>query len=136
MPNTLITLGLIPAIRELISEISITSDLKINFQSDPNFKGLNEDQTINLYRIIQEALLTILKDAQASMVDVNLTLEDGNSKAIYIKDNGVGMSASKIKNLNGIGWKNIYSRVALLMGKIDVTSKTNEGTQIAIRLAH
>ncbi len=133
MPNTLIKLGLVPAVQELITEISTNSDLKIILKNDDGFKGLNEEQTIHLYRIIQEALVNIIKYAKASLVHINLLIENG-APAVYVIDDGVGMESALVKNLNGIGWKNIYSRVALLMGKINVTSKPNRGTHIAIHL--
>jgi len=133
MPNTLITLGLAPAVKELIGKINKNSDLKVQLNIDQNFMDLNEDQTINLYRIIQEALVNIIKYAKASLVNIDFNME-GDKAAVYIKDDGVGIDAVKIKNLNGIGWKNIFSRVSLLMGKINITSKPNKGTKIAIHL--
>ncbi len=133
MPNTLIMLGLVPAVRELISEISVEYSPKIELKSDLESEKLNEDQVITLYRIIQEALSNILKHAEATLVNIRLETKNGMT-SLYIQDNGKGMNILKINNNNGMGWKNIYSRVALLSGKINVTSRPNHGTSITIHL--
>jgi len=132
MPNTLITLGLVPAVKELITEIGVNDKLKIQLKNNADFKKLNDNQSITIYRIIQEILSNIATYAKASLVQIDLLNEDGRT-AVYIKDNGIGMDTTKIKSMNDVGWKNIYSLVALLMGKIDITSKENQGTKIAIR---
>ncbi len=133
MPNTLIMLGLVPAVRELISEISTEDSPKIELDSDIEPKKLNEDQAIALYRIIQEAIANILKHAKATLVNIRLENKNGTT-SLYIKDNGKGMDISKINNNSGMGWKNIYSRVALLPGKINIQSQPDHGTSITIHL--
>ncbi|CAZ97196.1 tetratricopeptide repeat-containing sensor histidine kinase [Zobellia galactanivorans] len=131
MPNTLITLGLIPAIRELIDEMSVAQNLKITFSDFGNFEELEDTQTIALYRIIQEALSNIIKHAQASKVVISLNCEK-NELLLSIKDNGIGINTSKIGNVGGIGWKNILSRVAILTGEADLKSAPGKGTHLFI----
>ncbi len=133
MPNTLITLGLVPALKELIEEINLDDSLEIQFKNNDDFKGLTDDQAINLYRIVQEALVNIIKYAKASIVHIDLLKKEGTA-SIHIVDNGVGMNTTEIASLEGIGWKNIASRVAILSGKIKVSSPAHKGTSIAVHL--
>ena len=51
-----------------------------------------------------------------------------------ISDDGKGMDVSKIKESKGIGWKNIYSRVSMLNGKIEIISEIGKGTKLFIDL--
>jgi len=132
MPNTLITLGLVPALKELITEINTADSLKIEFKSNADFKELNETQSINVFRIIQEALANTIKHAKASLINIDLIRKDTNA-SISIKDNGIGIHPSKIDNSEGIGWKNIISRVSLLAGDIDINSQPDKGTSITIQ---
>ncbi|SIT15956.1 Histidine kinase-, DNA gyrase B-, and HSP90-like ATPase [Zobellia uliginosa] len=131
MPNTLITLGLIPAIRELIDEMSVAQNLKITFSDFGNFEELEDNQAIALYRIIQEALSNIIKHAQATKVVISLNCEK-NELLLSIKDNGIGINTSKIDSVGGIGWKNILSRVAILTGEADLKSAPGKGTHLFI----
>ena len=132
MPNTLITLGLVPAIRELVDEINVYPNLKITFSDFGNFKGLNESKAIALYRIIQEALSNIIKHAQAT--DVVISLKKDKSKLLLsIKDDGVGLNTAEINKVSGIGWKNILSRAAIITGEVDLKSEPGKGTHLLIR---
>ncbi|MEM9685827.1 MAG: sensor histidine kinase, partial [Bacteroidota bacterium] len=133
MPNILIRLGLIPAIRELISDIATEGSQEIQLEHNNDFNTLDDGQSINLYRIIQEALVNIIKHAEATLVTISLE-QHQDTLSLYIKDNGKGMKVSKMDNHDGMGWKNIYSRAALLSAKIDVTSAHGKGTSIALQL--
>ncbi|MDB4292453.1 histidine kinase [Maribacter sp.] len=133
MPDTLIKLGLVPAIRELITELAVENILTIELQAEEPIGNLSEDQNINLYRIIQEILSNTIKHAQATLVDV--ILENKNKHlALRIIDNGKGMDPKKIDLSKGMGWRNIVSRVTLISAKMDVKSKPNLGTTISIIL--
>jgi len=133
MPNTLITLGIMPALKELITDMNADGSLEIELKNQADLNSLNEIQTINLFRIIQESLVNVIKHAKASLVTINFLNEKGMTR-VKIKDNGIGMSSSAIKNLKGIGWKNIISRVAVLSGDIDVVSQPNQGTSITVSI--
>ena len=58
---------------------------------------------------------------------------------ITVEDNGRGFDAAKIAhtggidpNVEGVGLKNIRSRVAFLNGELDISSRPGEGTLIAL----
>ena len=133
MPDTLIKLGLVPAIRELITELTVENILTIELQAEEPVQNLSENQSINLYRIVQEILSNTIKHAQATLVDV--ILENKNKHfAMRITDNGKGMDLKKIDLSRGMGWKNIVSRATLISAKMDVKSKPDHGTTISILL--
>jgi signal transduction histidine kinase len=49
-----------------------------------------------------------------------------------IEDNGKGFDTSSVENFEGIGLKNIRSRVAFLKGTVDFSSNIGQGTLVAI----
>ncbi|MGB1231006.1 MAG: sensor histidine kinase, partial [Winogradskyella sp.] len=88
---------------------------------------------INLYRILQEGLQNIIKHAQAKQVVLDFSVIQ-NQLVMKLTDNGVGFSTTE--NSNGIGTKNITSRVKDINGTIDITSKKGKGTTIHISVPY
>ncbi len=134
MPQLLINKGLVDAVKELIKSINSKNTLKIHFETAANIKNhTDESQNIALYRIVQESLSNIIKHANATEVIIKLSEKKG-ILSLSIQDNGSGMDISKVKHAPGMGWKNIYSRVAMMLGTINVTSSPDKGTYIAIEI--
>jgi two-component sensor histidine kinase len=75
---------------------------EITFESGPyaDFE-LNPVQTINLYRIIQEAINNAVKYAEASMITVQIK-GTGTEIEILVSDDGIGMDMSLPKYGTGI----------------------------------
>ncbi len=119
---------------ELIKSHSNMAHFKDQLTSDKNinWKNINDNLNINLYRIIQEALQNITKHAKATEVKINFSLNN-NKLILTIQDNGVGFNVKKAKN--GIGLKNIRSRVQKLNGKLTISSIISKGTTKIISIA-
>jgi two-component system, NarL family, sensor kinase len=113
MPNALLRSGLSSAVREFVNKLSSTNTLKI----DLHIVGLNErlDGSIEtvLYRVIQECVSNIIKHAQASHIHIQLIKHDRHLN-LLIEDNGKGFDTQQIDSFEGIGLKNIVSRVMYL----------------------
>lgn len=129
-PNVLLKSGLTDAVKDFISKID-SRKLKINLETF----GLNErlDQNIEtvLYRVVQESVNNVIKHAQANSLDIQLH-KDEEGINVMIEDNGKGFDTSKTENFNGLGLKNIVSRVSYLKGTVDFSSKPGNGTLVAI----
>ncbi|RZL47786.1 MAG: tetratricopeptide repeat protein [Pedobacter sp.] len=131
-PNVLLKSGLATAIRDFISKIDARK-LKINLET----VGLNErlDQNVEtvLYRVIQETVNNVIKHAEANSLDIQLTKDEDGINAM-IEDNGKGFDASQLEKFEGIGLKNIRSRVEYLKGNVDFSSTPGAGTLVAIHI--
>lgn len=89
-PHSLDQLGLIPAVKHLVSSLNKThQDVSITFASSDISNRLLPIFEINLYRIIQEALHNALKYSQATLIEVILYKEDGEL-VLIIQDDGIG----------------------------------------------
>jgi two-component system, NarL family, sensor kinase len=135
MPATLIDEGLIAATNELIATISNNKNIFIVFEAPQTIENLDDSKAFALFRILQETLSNIIKHAEATEVVVKI-IKNSHSLSLIVSDNGKGMDISKINDYAGMGWKNIYSRVATMLGEINVKSNPNLGTQITIDIGY
>jgi two-component system, NarL family, sensor kinase len=86
-----------------------------------------------VYRIVQELVNNMVKHSEASHGLVQLTKSE-NTLLIDVEDNGKGMDPDKTKKGDGIGWKNIMSRVEYLKGKLSIDTGSGKGTSIHIEV--
>lgn len=130
MPGVLIRLGLLSSLRELVRKINASKQLTINF--DANFDARIDELTeVAIYRIVQEVLNNIIKHSQAKNVSLALK-KNGADFFMQIIDDGIGFDTSLIVKSEGVGWKNIYSRSAMLNGTVDIISAPFEGMTVKI----
>ncbi|QEC67389.1 tetratricopeptide repeat protein [Panacibacter ginsenosidivorans] len=132
MPNALLKAGLAAAVRTFIDKID-KHVIKINLYTE----GLNEriDSNIEtvLYRVVQECVNNVIKHANASLLDISL-IKDNDGISVTIEDNGKGFDTSGITEFEGIGLKNIKSRIDFLKGTIEWNSAPGGGTLVAMHI--
>lgn len=132
MPQVLLSKGLPEAVEELISKIN-SSILTIHFHSE----GFEERPAGNietiLYRVIQECVNNTLKHADAKHLDISL-LKDADSIRVSLEDDGRGFEKNKTDAEEGIGLKNIYSRIRFLKGDVDFDTAPGKGTSVVIHV--
>jgi len=133
-------LGLIPAIENLLDELTKRSNSKIQtkFSSNVNSFKLPDLLEINLYRIIQESLNNVLKHSGATKVEIQV-IEQPGQILFLISDNGIGINQSKLeKNKNeksGFGLVDMKERAELIGAKIQYLNKPERsGTTLEIIL--
>lgn len=122
-PYLLDKVGIVEAIKTHIHEFSNAKNLNITFKSDKYVK-VEKTKEVVLYRICLELLNNTIKYAEASSVIISIY--QTNNWVIFIyADNGKGFDFNKLENYNGIGLKNIESRVNSLNGSIDYSYKNH-----------
>lgn len=104
-------------------DVRIGSRIKENFILDPS-------RSLNLMRIIQEALNNAKKYAEATEVLILLQSID-DCIEIVIKDNGKGMDLDQEWN-KGNGLKNMHSRAKEMDAELDIISSIQNGTEIRL----
>ena len=100
-------------------------------------EGLDEKLDSNietvLYRVIQECVNNVIKHAEATTLDISV-VRDSNSISATIEDNGKGFDINDQEKIEGIGLKNILTRVNYLKGTIDFDSAPGRGTLVALHI--
>jgi len=108
------------------------SDTEFIYSIDERFEweDIQNIYKINLYRIIQEAILNIHKYSEASKVDVKIELLEKHILKLSIIDDGIGFDVSTVQK--GIGLTNIKERINSLKGHFEIKSKIGEGTELMV----
>jgi two-component system NarL family sensor kinase len=132
MPENLLKFGLEIALRDFCIDISTNTSLQVNYQSVGLADvQLEQSKSISIYRIVQELIHNSLKHASAQTALVQISKTD-EQIVVEVEDDGVGFNINELKQVKGIGWNNIQSRVDFLKGKLDVQSAPGKGTSIHI----
>ena len=141
-PPDLIKNNLINNILNLCSEFSAKSGIEFRFTvlDGTNTSFLTADESLNLYRIVQESLNNIFKHAHATEATVLLRNETGIEEKglyIFITDDGKGFDTSRediFSSKNHFGLTGMKKRAALIGAKLSIDSAVNEGTQVSIMI--
>jgi len=132
MPNALLKSSLSSAVKEFIDKID-SSKLKVNLYAEGLNERLDSNIEIVLYRVIQECVNNVIKHSGASMLDISL-IKDFEGIAVTIDDNGRGFDSSLLDKVDGIGLKNIKTRIEYLKGTIEIDAAPNKGTLVVIHV--
>ena len=117
-------LSLTEKIKEFFHRLEKEESFSLNISIQEEQKELTPLLALNLFRISQEALTNVLKYANATSVELQIT-----STSLTIQDDGQGFNLQTIKK--GYGLKNMESRVAEFNGTFSVSS-SNKGTKISV----
>lgn len=131
VPSTLNDMGLLNAIEDLMDNMTIHSDCRmqfIHFNFDEDRFG--NDFKLTLFRIIQEQLTNVAKHARAKEVVIHLECNEEGVR-IVISDDGVGFE--KNKKRKGIGISNIINRADMFGGEVIIDSHPGEGCSLEVQ---
>lgn len=129
-PSTLPLIGFKESVQGLVEECQSTSGLNISHQYY-NLPELSNDQSFQLYRILQEALKNIVQHAEAQTVEIQL-IGYPDQLVITVDDDGMGVDSAKM--VKGLGVSNMRSRVDSLNGTFELSSIPGQGTSILITI--
>jgi two-component system, NarL family, sensor kinase len=134
--NILKEFGLNEAIRHFLRKITEGTMLNSGTDLDDNYKTLNPDNDISIYRMVQELINNIIKYTKATELKISSTL-NGEELELEIFHNGDGLTQEQFETLRyqkqGLGLKNIQNRVILLKGNI-LFSREPGGYRIQIQI--
>ncbi|HTE12301.1 MAG TPA: PAS domain S-box protein [Chitinophagaceae bacterium] len=130
IPQSLDIIGLGHSINILIDDLSGIHPVKIAFEGKGiNKTHLGEKLQLNIFRIVQEQVNNILKHSSATRAFISL-IKDKDTICLLISDNGKGCDMNAKKE--GVGIRNIMSRVELNHGNLTIESKPGRGYKMKI----
>ncbi|WP_179376022.1 tetratricopeptide repeat-containing sensor histidine kinase [Winogradskyella wichelsiae] len=131
-PLSFSKIGFTSFLNDFIDQISTKSPIEIQtfFFPEEEIDQLPELLLADAYRIVQELINNILKHAEATHADVQLTKHEDHLN-IVINDNGKGFKKNKKQ---GIGLRNIKERLHKVEGDLDIDSSPGNGTSITINI--
>jgi signal transduction histidine kinase len=123
--------GLVPALRDLASQSGFPVRVVASPAStDPHLLG--PTATVEVFRIVQEALANAARHSGASQAVVSLACAS-DRLTIVISDEGKGFTRELLA-APGIGLAGMEERAAMLGGHLGVASEPDRGTQITVTL--
>lgn len=132
MPNALLKNNLDAAVRDFVNKLNNRS-LQVHVHTEGLEERLDSNTETVLYRVIQECVHNAIKHAGASTLDISL-IRDKDGISGTIEDNGKGFDASDKTKFEGIGLRNITTRIEYLKGTVDFDSSPGRGTVVAFHV--
>jgi signal transduction histidine kinase len=132
-PGILDDLGLIEAIESQSQEFQDRSGIPTSFDSTLDTIPLNREQSVVVFRIVQEALTNILRHANATRVDITAD-EQAGEFMLTIRDNGRGITDEAKSQPLSLGLLGMQERAHLAGGTIDIQGAAGRGTTINLRI--
>ncbi len=131
MPQTLEKFPLVKAVESFCSRISFYKKATFKISQSKNVPDLQQQLKIDLYRIIQEFISNAIKHGEARKISILFAFHNKHLK-IKLTDDGKGFNI-QLKS-QGMGMRNIKSRIKSHSGTIQISSKINEGTSYQISI--
>jgi signal transduction histidine kinase len=117
----------------LVGDTNRYASVDVKLHAHPDFEIADPDQSLHVFRIIQEALTNAVKHSQAKQVDIILDVQnDGEGcplRVATIRDNGVGLP-EKIRE-GGLGLRIMKNRASMAQVDLSIDS-TARGTTVKV----
>jgi two-component system sensor histidine kinase UhpB len=128
---TLGTKSLVDSVTALVEMVSCSTGLSMFFEHSAYREPVSMNQTLALYRILQEQLNNVIKHAAAKNVWITLLQQDGKT-ILKVKDDGKGFDP--LAKRAGIGLNNMASRVNLFYGQLSIQSSPGKGCTVEVSM--
>ena len=135
-PPTLEEYGLVAALRWYGQEFTSRANIVVAVQGEEPDPRLSASTETALFRIAQEALTNVSRHAQATQVEVKLTVDEAIVRLV-IADDGVGFETTrpaKRDERQHWGLLNMVERAQAVGGQCRVESAPGEGTRVTVEV--
>ena len=135
-PHLLEKLGLSKTIESLLDSINSIAPLKISYTIESIDSYFSADESLYLYRFVQESITNVLRHSKAESCVFELKeLKSDDQKGWYcsIKDDGIGIDEKRLDNMEeSFGLHSLREISDYLEAKISIDSMKNRGTTIKL----
>ncbi len=133
-PASLDHLGLIPALADYARAVQAQHGLQVRFAA-PGLEGqrLESEAETALFRIVQEALVNVVRHARATRADVLLARRDGRL-IVLVEDDGAGFDPGAAAEGGHLGLLGMRERAEMLGGSLSVESAPGAGATVVVEV--
>lgn len=132
-PSVLMHFGLPAAIEWYMEDLQKRTGINCISQIDMNVPVEETELSLVLFRILQEAMTNIIRHAEATNVNVILTVKNDNI-VLKIMDNGKGITADQMMKPQSFGIIGIRERVRFWGGNSTFEGVPGKGTAVTIAI--
>ena len=126
-----LNLGILPALEWLTEEFRQRTGIACHLLAGDDIP-LDDSRATTLFRIVQESLTNVTRHAEASQVDIGLSLEAEHIR-LEIADNGKGFELHQVSS-NSFGLLGMGERLEALGGKLHIDTAPGRGTRLHITI--
>jgi PAS domain S-box-containing protein len=130
-PPALDHLGLAAAIELEAAGMTRRTGVRCRITGTLKNPPLTPEQTIAVFRMVQEALTNVVRHAEASAVKIVMR-QTASATSVTIQDNGRGISAEAIGDPASIGLLGMRERADLVGAVLSITTAPGKGTAVLI----
>ena len=124
--------GLVAAVRDLASQTGFPVTVQVDDDAG-GLRLLGDTATVEVYRIIQEALANAARHSGAVRAQVSISYRD-ERLTVVVADEGRGFDATDLPE-SGIGLAGMLERSRLVGGQISIESAPLAGTRVTVSLS-
>lgn len=133
-PALLDHLGLVPALRDYVTQWAKKSGVEVAMQLAPDLPSLPREASLALYRVVQESLTNVAKYAGAKHVRVSLACDD-TGIVLALEDDGVGIDRESLQRPTSHGIAGMQQRMAQVGGELSIEPvEVGHGTRVRAHL--
>jgi signal transduction histidine kinase len=136
-PSLLDDLGLLPALRSLVTEFAERRGVKVTLDAPESLPVLADEAEVALFRALQEALSNVARHAGNAPANVEIHAT-GSEVTMRVTDRGPGFggesSLAQLEAEGHLGLAGMRERITALGGDVSVKSAPGEGVAIVIRI--
>jgi signal transduction histidine kinase len=122
--------GLVAALQWITQRFEKRTGIACELRLPPQMPSLPAGVPLVAYRTAQEALTNVTKHAQASKVQIDLSLA-GGVLSLEISDNGMGLSQDDLAKVRSFGIRGLHERAGTVGGWVDLSSG-GDGTTLIL----
>jgi signal transduction histidine kinase len=136
-PSLLDDLGLVPALRSLVSEFAERSGIGTDLTISGALPALSKDAELALFRALQEALSNVARHAQAHTVAIQLATQQ-DAVVLSVHDDGRGFppgaNPHDFERNGHMGLAGMRERIGALGGSIELAHGSDGGARLTVRM--
>jgi PAS domain S-box-containing protein len=132
-PGLLDDIGVSAAIEWQCGEFQNHTGIKCEVNVGPEDIILDQERSIAIFRIFQEALTNVARHAKATRVKASLKKKGGKLE-LKVRDNGRGITEEKISDPKSFGFVGMKERAHFLDGTVEIRGIRDKGTLITVRI--
>ena len=132
-PIVLEQFGLVAALEWQAKEFEHHTGIHCLFTESVDTDCIDQNHSVLLFRIVQEALTNVARHAQANNVTIAITKDDEHV-ILRVEDNGRGISDGVLSDPTSFGLMGMRERARLAGGVLLFDSSTQKGTTLTVQI--
>ena len=132
-PTVLDELGLEAAIAWQVREFQERTGIKCVFDSKLGKAKLDPDRAAAVFRMFQETLTNIVRQAKATQASIHLSQEE-DKLVLEVHNNGRGVAGRETSGERSLDVLGMRERATSLNGEVNIVSRQGSGTLVGVRI--